>query len=113
MATLRLDQVWLNRWDTGEALHAYSARGRALSKQVAGEVRQMAGGRQRSFSQAGISGTHAFTLRMVTRPQLVTLEEWMAPVVVQYRDHRGELLLGVYRQVAPVEAYMWPDLWDV
>lgn len=113
MATLRLDQVWLNRLDTGEALHAYSGRGRAGVRRVLGEVRQMAGGRQRSFSQVGVGGGHSFTLRMVTAQQIETLYSWMAPVVVQYRDHRGVLLYGVYREVAPVEAYMWPHLWDV
>jgi hypothetical protein len=112
MATLLLDQVWLNRLDTGEALHAYSARGRVRARRVAGEVRQMAGGRQRSFSQVGISGTHAFVLRMVSMAQIDTLEAWMAPVVVQYRDHRGQLFNGVYREVAPVE-YVVPYWWDV
>jgi hypothetical protein len=112
MATLRLDQVFLDRLDTGQWISAYSAPGRARAMQVDGDTRKMAGGRLRSFSQVGVSGTHGFVLRMLTLAQIQTLEAWMAPVIVQYRDNRGQIFTGVYRSVAPVE-FKVPYWWDV
>lgn len=112
MATLILPKVFINRIDTGEYVSAFSAPGRTRVKEITGEVRQYAGGRQRSFSQVGTSGQWACKLRDLTLSTVETLEEWMGREV-QIRDHRGQLFNGVFYSVPVEEHKAAPTLYDV
>jgi hypothetical protein len=103
MATLTLDRSWLNRLDTGEAISGYSDPDRQRRRGVEGEARRYAGGRIRSFSRAGLGGTFTFAFRLQTLATVEKLETWVAPVTVQYRDHRGQRFFGVFYEVPPVE----------
>jgi len=112
MATLTLDRVWINRLDSGEAISAQSAPGRARSSSKDGEVRTYAGGRQRSITQAGVRGRFEVTLVQVTFADLARLESWMG-VPVQLRDHRGQWFTGVFFEVPAVEHRDNRDRYDV
>lgn len=112
MATLDLNRVWVNRWDSGEVVSAQSAPGRARSSSQAGEVRTYAGGRQRSISVAGQRGAFEFTLRRLTLAEVELLESWMG-VPVQVRDHRGQRFVGVFFEVPAVERRDELDRYDV
>lgn len=103
MAVLNLDRVWVNRLDTGEAISGYSDPDRQRRRGVEGEVRRYAGGRLRSFSRAGLGGSFAFALRLQSLATVEKLEEWVAPVTVQVRDHRGQRFFGVFYEVPPAE----------
>jgi hypothetical protein len=112
MATLILPKVFIDRLDTGEYIAAYSAPQRTRSKEITGDVRQYAGGRQRSYSQIGTSGTWAVKLRDLTMSTVETLEEWMGREV-QVRDHRGQLFNAVFFAVPVEEHKAAPNLYDV
>ncbi len=109
MATLNLDRVWVNRWDTGQAVSGHST-GRGRMRGMEGEVRRYAGGRQRSFTAAGLHGTFAFTLRQVSLATIDLLETWVG-LPVQVRDHRGQRFVGVFYAVVPAEVGV--KEWDV
>lgn len=112
MATLNLTKVWVNRLDTGEAVSAQSAPGRARSHSKAGEVRTYASGRQRAITKAGLRGAFDFTLVRVTLAEVLLLESWIG-VPVQVRDHRGQRFTGVFFDVPAVEHKDDRDRYDV
>lgn len=112
MAILNLTKVWLNRIDTGEAISAQSGTDRPMSKEITGDVRPYAGGRQRSFSQIGTAGQWQVTLRDVTLSTVEELEDWMGQTV-QVRDHRGQIFHGVFFAVPRREHKGAPTLYDV
>lgn len=112
MATLALTKVWINRLDTGEAVSAQSAPGRARSRSKTGEVRTYAGGRQRSVTQAGLRGQWDVTLVRVPLATVELLETWIG-LPVQVRDHRGQRFVGVYYDVPAAEHQDNIALYDV
>lgn len=112
MAVLNLTKVWINRIDTGEAISAQSGIDRPMSKEIMGDVRQYAGGRQRSFTQLGTSGQWQVPLRDITLSTVEMLEEWMGQTV-QVRDHRGQIFYGVFFAVPRREHKGAPTLYDV
>ncbi|MBM0257046.1 hypothetical protein [Micromonospora sp. 4G55] len=101
MATLILSRVWINRLDTGEAVNAQSWD-RTQDYDMDGDVGTYAGGRQRSISVEGERGSFGCTLRRVSLATILTLREWKG-LPVQVRDHRGQLWVGVYLRVVPIE----------
>lgn len=112
MTILLLPKVFINRLDTGEYVSAFSAPARTRSKEITGDVRQYAGGRQRSYSQVGVSGMWTARLRDLTLSTVETLEGWMGREV-QVRDHRGQLFNGVFYSVPVDEHKGAPTLYDV
>ncbi len=94
MAMLILDKLWINLIDTGQGLAMFSTPGKQLSRSMKGEVRQYAGGRQRSIVSKGIKGSFSFNLEDVTQTQLDKLESWLGQTVV-VRDTRGRRFFGV------------------
>lgn len=112
MATLYLDRVWINRWDSGESLSAQSAPKRGRAYAMDGEVRRYAGGRDRAVTQAGRRGLFEVTLRRVSFADVQRLESWMG-MPVQVRDHRGQLFVGVFFEVPAVEYPDDRDRYDV
>lgn len=111
MATLNLTKVWINRRDTGEAIAAQSAPGRQRSKEITGDVRSYAGGRQRAFTQVGVSGSWTVRLRDLTLSTVEELEDWLGQEV-QVRDHRGQLFNGVFFALPVSEHKGAPTLYD-
>jgi hypothetical protein len=109
MATLILKRAWLNLCSTGVAIAAPTT-GRSQVWSNEGETRTYAGGHQRSITQEGERGRFAFTMRLLTLDQIETLKTWKGQTV-QFRDHRGQRLFGVFRQVTPVELTP-PTLYD-
>lgn len=110
MASVTLTKVWINRYDTGEAVSAQSS-GRAQGYEVAGEIRTYAGGRQRSITEEGERGQFALILRSLTLATVNTLRAWQG-VTVQVRDHRGQRWFGVYHAVS-IDEVKDPALYDV
>lgn len=101
MATLTLTRAWVNLLSTGEGITAWSADWSPTVYSVAGEVATYAGGRQRSVSTQGESGTVGCTLVLVSAATILTLREW-ADQPVQIRDFRGRAMIGVYYEVAEI-----------
>lgn len=102
MATLMLDRVWINLLDTGQGVSAFSGKGKTLARAMKGEVRQYAGGRQRSISSKGVKGTFPFVLIDVTQTTIDRLEGWMGQAVV-VRDTRGRRFFGTIFEVSSTE----------
>lgn len=112
MATLTLDRIWVNRWDTGQAVSGQSARDRGEAYSVDGEVRTYGAGRQRSITTQGEHGTYTFKLRMLSRANVELLRAWKG-IAVQVRDHVGRRFVGVYRAVEISEYTGDPTIFDV
>ena|SRR5690349_16993308 len=112
MTTLTLDKIWVNLVATGDSVSGYSAFGRSIVKEAAGEVRTYGGGRQRSISQVGVRGTYTFTLRFLTQAQVDTLESWMSQLV-QVRDNLGRKYFGVYYSLPATEVIRGQIQFDV
>jgi hypothetical protein len=110
MAVLTLRHTWINLVATGEAVAAPTT-GRSQSWDTDGDWRSYAGGRQRFIGTEGERGRFAVTLRLLTLAQVTTLRGWKAQLV-QFRDHRGQRIYGVFRAVTPVE-HKHPGLYDV
>lgn len=102
MAVLPLSKVWINRWDSGEAVSAQSIPGRGRSHTMDGGVRTYAGGRQRAYATAGERGQFDVTLVGVSQTTVDTLRTWKGQTV-QVRDHRGQRFVGVFFEVSVVE----------
>jgi hypothetical protein len=112
VATLTLDRIWVHRWDTGEAVSGFSARGRDEAYVRAGEVRTYGGGRQRSITTVGERGTYGFALKRVPRSTVETLRAWIG-IAVQVRDHIGRRVVGVYFGVTIGEYPGDPTAFDI
>lgn len=111
MPTLTLDRTWVNLLTTGEAVSAYTGRGRSRQAETEGSVQRLAGGRFRSVSTVGVRRTQTFMLRDVSASQLETLEQWVSQTVI-VRDNRGRKMYGVYYQVGYADG-MNPSYYDV
>lgn len=109
MATLLLRQAWLNLVSTGAAITA-ATTGRSQVWSEEGEFRGYAGGRQRYIGREGERGQFTCTLRLLTLAQIATLRTWKGQLV-QFRDHRGQQIYGVFRTVTPIE-HKHPGLYD-
>ena len=112
IATLVLDQIWVNLLSTGAAVSAQSAPDRAETYTIPGTVRTYAGGRQRSINTAGEMGTFKFTLRVTVRANVETLRTWQGQAV-QVRDHKGRRWFGTFFGVDVMEYVSSNTLWDV
>lgn len=99
MVAITLDRTYVNLVSTGALVAAYTGRGRSHTYQSAGAVQPFAGGRFRSITTEGVSGTQTFMLRDVTDTQLATLQSWIGETVL-VRDNRGRRMFGTYYEVA-------------
>jgi hypothetical protein len=109
MTTLLLTQLWLNRMDTGEAIHGASGRTPSSSYGIEGSVRTYASGRRRAISTEGLKVEIPRTmvaLDYATKEKLIT---WLG-VHCQLRDYRGGRWFGVFFDL-DVSEYMRPDLY--
>lgn len=111
MATLYLDKVWINLIDSGVGIAVFSASGKSLTRSMKGEVRQYAGGRQRSIASKGVKGAFSFTLRDVTQTQIDKLESWLGQAIV-LRDTRGRRFFGTLFEYAATDLRS-PTYYDV
>lgn len=101
MPTLTLDRHWLNLLSDGTAVSAYSAD-RAEQYANLGEVKHLAGGRQRAVRVAGEQGVYSFTFLEVSAADVDKLRAWKGETV-QARNDRGVLVVGVFFQLALTE----------
>lgn len=98
MAIIKLYRAWINLISTGEAVTAYTSD-KGYKRSSNGSVRTYAGGRTRNVSSAGTNGELTVKLRDVTQSQIDTLDAWREQTI-QFRDHRGRKIFGVYHEVA-------------
>lgn len=109
MTILTLNQLWLNRMDTGEAIHGASGRSPTTGYAMDGGVRTYASGRRRAVSTAGLKVEVPRTmvaLDYATKELLIT---WLG-VHCQLRDYRGGKWFGTFFDVE-VSEYMRSDLY--
>lgn len=111
MASVKLARTWVNLVSTGEAVSAYTGRGRSRSTSKDGDVRKLAGGRYRGVSSRGTKRTQAFMLRDVSPFDITTLEQWIDQTVL-IRDNRGRRMFGIFYAVEYSDK-MNPQYYDV
>ena len=87
ITTLSLTKLWINLLSSGAAVSAYS-NDRSGAFTNIGEVKQMAGGRQRGISVVGEAGVYQFTLVDVPIADVDTLRLWKGQTV-QVRQQPG------------------------
>ena len=75
------------------------------------EVREMAGGRLRAVTRAGSRRSLGWTMRKLTKAQVLLAEDW-AGRVVMIRDRQGRKEYGVYAEVTVTDRRAG-DLHDV
>jgi hypothetical protein len=112
MAVLLLTKLWINLLSTGEAVSAHTQPQRPSVFSLTGEVLSFAGGRQRSVTAEGESGTFSFTLQDVTLAQRDTLRTWFGLNVI-VRDHRGQMFTGVFYAANVAERITEPTLYEI
>lgn len=98
MATLSLGKTFVNLVSTGEAVIAYTGKGRTRAYSTDGDVQRFAGGRFRSISSEGVAGEQTFMLRDVSEDDLATLQSWEGQTVL-VRDNRGRRMFGTFYTV--------------
>lgn len=102
MATLVLARMFVNLLPGGQAVSGVTAPGRNRVKESKGEIRVYAGGRTRSVTSEGVTGTYSFTMLLLPMASVETLESWIGHTV-QVRDNRGQRHFGVYYKVPTAE----------
>ncbi len=107
MATLTLKCEWFNLVDTGEGINACTLD-RDEEHVTSGDVRTYAGGRRRSITQEGVERQLSLTLVKVSTVDLQKLESWCGRAV-QYRDHRGRRIFGVFFKIGITEHELHAD----
>lgn len=112
MATLLLTKTWLNLYSTGAAVSGFRDGDDADTAGIDGGVRTYAGGRQRSYTTQGVTGTWSFRLRQVSYANTEVLRSWLG-MTVQVRDNRGRCLYGVLLDVPRVPWKEQLDTYDV
>ncbi len=95
MVALSLDRTFVNLVSTGQAVQAYTGRGRTREYYTDGSVQAFAGGRFRSISTEGVGGKQTFMLRDVSSADIETLKSWIGETVL-VRDNRGRRMFGTY-----------------
>jgi hypothetical protein len=98
MATLIRTATWIHLLSTGEFVTAQTKDGRGLTRKMAGERRQYAGGRFRAYTVAGVMTDYQLALVYITATQGDLLDEWMGETV-QVTDNLGQLVYGFYLEV--------------
>lgn len=111
MPTLTLDKLWVNLDSTGQAVSAFS-NSRTASYRSLGEVKQLAGGRQRGMKIVGEQGHYSFTILEVPTSDVDTLRSWMGETV-QVRNDRGQVFVGIFFEVNPGEVVDIKTKYDV
>lgn len=111
MATLTLTKTFVNLMSTGAAVSGQTARSRGEAYTQPGEVRTYAGGRRRAITSVGETGTYTFTLLLISRASTELLRAWKGQLV-QVRDHKGRLFVGVFF-ATPVEEIVSRATWNV
>jgi hypothetical protein len=104
VTVLPLTQLWINRLDTGEAITAYTDRGRPQQFENDLDVRTYANGRRRAITRPGERGELGFEIVRVDLATVTKMREWKS-ITVQVRDHRGQKWFGVFKTVTPREFF--------
>jgi hypothetical protein len=106
MAMITLTQTFVNLMTNGAAVSGLPRADRDESYSQPGEVRTYAGGRRRSITQLGETGTYRFTLLQVPRTTVETLRSWIGDLV-EVRDSKGRQFFGVFFAITPIEVYAY------
>lgn len=114
MATLVLTKRWVNLYPTGEVLVSAQTAddGGPDVRSANARTAVYAGGRQRTISTKGVSGSWTFTLVGVTTADTERLIEHLAQTVL-VRDNRGRKMYGSLFSVPRTPWKDQLDLYDV